>query len=217
MSWLYNAPSFVSKASITKIPVFGLGLKVSRSILVDRTKHKARSGESESTVPPSEAELLRQRQIINAELGPRAHPLLVFPEGTTTNSHFLARFRKGVFLAGLPIRPVVIRYHYRRVSPAWETIGLGELFFRLMTQFHNSVEVEICDRYEPSPHERSDPALFAANVCQLYARHLDVPASASSLPEKIVLHRLLEGRCSWEEGMETLKARNAHATASEGH
>lgn len=41
---------------------------------------------------------------------PHARPLLLFPEGTTTNGRFLLPFKTGAFLAGLPLQPVVIRY-----------------------------------------------------------------------------------------------------------
>lgn len=41
---------------------------------------------------------------------PGARPLLLFPEGTTTNGSYLLPFKTGAFLAGLPVRPVVIRY-----------------------------------------------------------------------------------------------------------
>lgn len=41
---------------------------------------------------------------------PHARPLLLFPEGTTTNGRFLLPFKTGAFLAGLPLQPVVIQY-----------------------------------------------------------------------------------------------------------
>lgn len=41
---------------------------------------------------------------------PGARPLLLFPEGTTTNGRFLLPFKTGAFLAGQPLQPVVIRY-----------------------------------------------------------------------------------------------------------
>ena len=41
---------------------------------------------------------------------PHARPLLLFPEGTTTNGRYLLPFKTGAFLAGQPLQPVVIRY-----------------------------------------------------------------------------------------------------------
>jgi len=37
-------------------------------------------------------------------------PMLLFPEGTTSNGRYLLPFRTGAFLAGVPVRPVVISY-----------------------------------------------------------------------------------------------------------
>lgn len=41
---------------------------------------------------------------------PGARPVLLFPEGTTTNGRYLLPFKTGAFLAGLPVKPVVMRY-----------------------------------------------------------------------------------------------------------
>lgn len=40
----------------------------------------------------------------------RPRPMLLFPEGTTTNNSCLLPFKTGAFLAGLPVKPVVIKY-----------------------------------------------------------------------------------------------------------
>ena len=57
------------------------------------------------------SELVRQRMQATAEGRlPHARPMLLFPEGTTTNGRFMLPFRTGAFLAGQPLQPVVIRY-----------------------------------------------------------------------------------------------------------
>jgi lysophosphatidylcholine acyltransferase/lyso-PAF acetyltransferase len=60
---------------------------------------------------PRVSDRVRQRmqQMAAGEL-PHARPLLLFPEGTTTNGRYLLPFKTGAFLAGEPLRPVVIRY-----------------------------------------------------------------------------------------------------------
>ena len=37
-------------------------------------------------------------------------PMLLFPEGTTTNGMFLLPFKSGAFLAGCPLQPVILQY-----------------------------------------------------------------------------------------------------------
>ena len=44
-------------------------------------------------------------------------------EGTTTNGFYLLPFKTGAFLAGVPIQPVILKYSYRRFSPAWDSIS----------------------------------------------------------------------------------------------
>lgn len=44
-------------------------------------------------------------------------------EGTTTNGDYLLPFKTGVFLAKAPVQPVILRYPYRRFSPAWDSIS----------------------------------------------------------------------------------------------
>jgi lysophosphatidylcholine acyltransferase/lyso-PAF acetyltransferase len=47
-----------------------------------------------------------------------------FPaEGTTTNGDFLLPFKTGAFLARVPVLPVILRYPYKRFSPAWDSIA----------------------------------------------------------------------------------------------
>merc|ERR1712232_809725 len=41
---------------------------------------------------------------------PGTRPLLIFPEGTCTNGKDLIDFKQGAFVAGAPVRPVVLAY-----------------------------------------------------------------------------------------------------------
>lgn len=38
-------------------------------------------------------------------------PMLLFPEGTTSNGRYLLPFKTGAFLAGVPVLPTIIHYH----------------------------------------------------------------------------------------------------------
>lgn len=44
-------------------------------------------------------------------------------EGTTTNGHYLLPFKTGAFLAKAPVLPIILRYPYERLSPAWDSIS----------------------------------------------------------------------------------------------
>uniref|UniRef100_R7WDF3 Uncharacterized protein n=1 Tax=Aegilops tauschii TaxID=37682 RepID=R7WDF3_AEGTA len=43
-------------------------------------------------------------------------------EGTTTNGDYLLPFKTGAFLARAPVQPVILRYPYKRFSPAWDSM-----------------------------------------------------------------------------------------------
>merc|ERR1719399_1901035 len=55
---------------------------------------------------------------------PGDRPLLIFPEGTTSNGTGLTDFRKGAFVPGVPVRPILLSYagdwvaatHYREAN-----------------------------------------------------------------------------------------------------
>lgn len=49
-------------------------------------------------------------QQVHAGTGPHRRPILLFPEGTTTNGNFLLRFRTGAFIAGVPVQPTIVKY-----------------------------------------------------------------------------------------------------------
>ncbi len=55
----------------------------------------------------------RMERMATGEL-PHARPMLLFPEGTTTNGRFMLPFKSGAFLAGAPLQPVVLRYGQAR-------------------------------------------------------------------------------------------------------
>ena len=46
-----------------------------------------------------------------------------FTEGTTTNGGYVLPFKTGAFLARAPVQPVILKYPFKRFSPAWDTIS----------------------------------------------------------------------------------------------
>ena len=53
--------------------------------------------------------MARMRQVAAGE-GPHRRPILLFPEGTTTNGQYLLGFRTGSFIAGVPVQPIILKY-----------------------------------------------------------------------------------------------------------
>lgn len=128
-------------------------------IYVDRSKRPADSGQ------PGVAALVKER-MVDAAAGrlPHARPMLLFPEGTTTNGSFMLPFKTGAFLAGAPLQPVIIRYRPGRFSLSWETIKAPRhIFLTLCTPIHRVTCYEL-PVHVPSAAEREDPRAYAAAV-----------------------------------------------------
>ena len=53
--------------------------------------------------------------------------LCIAPEGTCSHGRCLLQFRRGAFLPGDPVLPVVLRYRWRHLNPAWTLLNEGAL------------------------------------------------------------------------------------------
>ncbi len=88
--------SFVAKAELRKIPIFGRGAEAVGTIFVERTNHR-------SAMKMYELAAVRIRE---------GASVVVFAEGTRGDAYTLRPFKKGPFVlaisAGVPIIPVVI-------------------------------------------------------------------------------------------------------------
>lgn len=147
---------------LTSPPLFSLSEISSQAmgcIYVDRSKRPDDSGQ------PGVAALVKQRmESMAAGRLPDARPMLLFPEGTTTNGQYMLQFRTGAFLAGAPLQPVLIRYNVGRFSPSWETISAPRHIFLLLCNPVHSVTCFELPVHVPTAEERADPKLYAANV-----------------------------------------------------
>jgi Acyltransferase len=56
------------------------------------------------------ARVKERMQQVAAGKGPHRRPILLFPEGTTTNGRYLLRFRTGSFISGVPVQPIILKY-----------------------------------------------------------------------------------------------------------
>ena len=141
---------------------------------------------------------LRQR---SEETGAGGTPVVVFPEGTTSNGRAVARFRTGAFLAQRPVQPVALRYGLLRGGHAasWESIPLPAFLWRLLTSSCLEVAVEFLPAVEAAPAR--SPADRAAAAQRAAADALGVPAVPASPSAKRALHRAIRaGELAWDSG-----------------
>ncbi|ESW32768.1 hypothetical protein PHAVU_001G015600 [Phaseolus vulgaris] len=177
-------PSFVAKRSVAKLPLIGLLSKCLGCVLVQR--------ESKSPDFKGVSAVVTER-IREAHQNASAPTMMLFPEGTTTNGDFLLPFKTGGFLAKAPVLPVILSYHYQRLSPAWESISGVRHVILILCQFVNYMEVTQLPTYYPSQQEQDDPKLYANNVRRLMASEGNLILSDIGLAEKRIYHAALNG------------------------
>jgi len=169
-----NIPGFVAKKQILDVPMIGTFSRIWGCIYTDQL---ANTGVTS--------------KICDRDNQNYHNPLVVFPEGTTTNGKYLIHFHTGAFVPGKPVQPVIIIYPYRHFSPTWETILLSEHLFKLLTQFHNRCHVHFLPIYYPNETEKSDPKLYSQNVRAQMSHISHLPIMESTYPDKLDYHKIV--------------------------
>ncbi|MEW5320109.1 MAG: hypothetical protein WDW38_011208 [Sanguina aurantia] len=151
----HSFPAFVAKDGTQRIPVFGHFSRLLQCLYVDREK----GGQGT-------AQMVKQRmQVTSLGQDPSQRPMLLFPEGTTSNGLHLLPFKSGAFLAGVPLQPIILEYGVQgRVSPAWESIDAARHLLLLLCEPVHTLTCYELPVYTPSSAERADPLLYAANM-----------------------------------------------------
>lgn len=126
--------------------------------------------------------------------GWRGNPLLLFPEGTTSNGSCLLRFRTGVFAGGMPVYPVAVKYKYNRFSPAFESILAPVHALRMLAEPANHLSVKFLPRYCPTPEQRTDREAYAKTVQGIFCEAMGLPPVDSGYAEKTRYHKYLSER-----------------------
>ena len=98
MNMAINSCGFMAKDETKDVPLVGIIAKAINCLFVKRESESDR--ERIFTI-------LEQRQIDFYE-GKILAPLLLFPEGTTTNGKYILKFKRGAFYNLLPIKPQLI-------------------------------------------------------------------------------------------------------------
>ncbi|XP_015693110.2 lysophospholipid acyltransferase LPEAT1-like isoform X2 [Oryza brachyantha] len=177
-------PSFVAKRSVARLPMVGLISKCLGCIFVQR---ESKTSDFKGVSGAVTERIQRAHRQKNSPM------MLLFPEGTTTNGDYLLPFKTGAFLAKAPVKPVILRYPYKRFSPAWDSMSGARHVFLLLCQFVNYLEVVHLPVYYPSEQEKEDPRLYANNVRKLMAVEGNLILSDLGLAEKRVYHAALNG------------------------
>ena len=171
----------VTRADVGQWPFFGAMLRLWGAQTVDRSR------EGGATANGGGVTDLMTARARRTDCWRKHPPMLVFPEGTCSTGDALLRFKSGCFVAGVPVLPLLLRYRCGALNAGWvwrERPTRSRVFrgwpvelvhlARLLVQRNKQLTVTLLPPYTPSPAERADPALFAANVRRAMAASLGV-------------------------------------------
>ncbi|KAF4703994.1 Lysophosphatidylcholine acyltransferase 2 [Perkinsus olseni] len=170
-------PTFVGKKSLEDTPVVGRVMKSMHCIFVDRLAIK---GHQQSTTDAI-------HKYISAP--GKGSPVLLFPEGTTTNGLGLIPFRSGAFCQDVPVLPVAITYPMYRpgetFDPHWTAIKAVPYAVGLMAQPYTTMRIQIL--HPESRREGESPGGFADRVRKMMAQSLHERLVAGTFPDKVAI------------------------------
>merc|ERR1719498_1356800 len=98
-----------------------------------------------------------------------------------TNGQALAPFKKGAFVSGVPVRPVVLVYTghfdpanatFKETEDGLKKISDAEWCAKFLGTFVHSLHVRVLPPYCPSGAEASDPVLYTSNFEKFMAEAL---------------------------------------------
>lgn len=185
--------SFVSKESIRRTPFFGkVGIALN-SIFFSRVGTKE---EKQKIVD----EISARQNAIYAAKGECIN-LHIFPEGATSNNTHLLPFKRGVFSALLPVRPLFVKYSSAYFNPAHDVMPIHIHFVVLLSQFSNSLEVTELPIFEPNDYLYENHGKPGEERWQTYANAVravladvsGLPTSEATLANKNECKKLLLG------------------------
>ncbi|KAG2831918.1 hypothetical protein PC116_g10039 [Phytophthora cactorum] len=171
------SPSIAMKTDVANLPLVSRIVQMIQPILIDRGTTEGRRR--------------AMNDITSHVADPSKPPLLVFPEGTTSNQTVLCKFKVGSFVSGVPCQPIVLRYPYKHFDMSWPP-GVSGLYLalRVLCQVYNRLEVEILPAYYPSEREQNDPQFYANNVREVMAKALGVPTTNHAFEDVAMLMRV---------------------------
>jgi len=174
-----HVPGFVAKSEVENIPVAGWISHFWRCLYVERVTKPGKKSVTE--------------QIQERAARTDFPPIVIFPEGTTTNNKYILPFKTGAFVGGHCVKPVIIKFPYKNFSPAWESCKAPTHMLRMFLQIYNNCEIYWLPVYVPNEEEKANPALYAQNVRDALLQVSGMSETESSLEDKIAYLKGLRG------------------------
>ena len=135
--------AFAAKKAFIKMPVFGLVCAALGCVFISRGASQEKRNQIVEQI------CHRQKVVEDTDSFP---PLCIFPEGGTTNGRHLIAFKRGAFASLRPVKPVVLKYAYGMLSPAWDVIPFLPLLFMQMSLFDFKCTVKELPLFIPNEY-----------------------------------------------------------------
>lgn len=145
------------------MPLFGVGVIAMEGLFCPR--------EATPAVKELTVKLIGDRQLEIHEGRSTKSPLMIFPEGTTSNGTSILPFRRGAFQSLLPVRPVSLKYpNYNTVHPANEVLkDHVVLILSCCNLFPTFIGVNLYPIFEPTEYLWEQHADKGKQKWEIYA------------------------------------------------
>lgn len=135
-------PSFVSKKSVKAYPFVGNIATALDCVFLER------AGTKEEKIKV--AKQLEERQAENERSG--KPPILVFPEGATTNNKSLIKFKRGAFSGLSSVQPVCAKYwSLNGISPQNDTLLQNHYYYQLLS-LGTTIDLKVYPVFKPNEY-----------------------------------------------------------------
>lgn len=181
---LWENPGFLAKQSIQKLPVVGNYSMIHHCIYLNRDEKAERDSITQKIV--ERCKMVEEGKML---------PLLIFPEGTTTNGRALMKFKKGAFFTEKPFYVYSLMYS-RDPSfiPCFNLINPAFSAFIFISKFVNQVEyyrfdqpidpLWILQKHGKKPQQEDNWELIAEETKKLMCFAFGFHSDQSSFQEK---------------------------------
>eukprot|EP01122_Echinamoeba_exundans_P000752 TRINITY_DN10689_c0_g1_i1.p1 TRINITY_DN10689_c0_g1~~TRINITY_DN10689_c0_g1_i1.p1 ORF type:complete len:344 (+),score=35.74 TRINITY_DN10689_c0_g1_i1:37-1068(+) len=187
-------PSFVAKEGTKKVPFIGYLSQAWNSVYAPSALELQRDAPENSEKVLDQVKKSTTDLIVERQKSPKPYPpLVIFPEGTTTNGQYLIAFKSGAFVAGEPVQPVVLKYPFDFFAPSWETILIRSYLWKLWSGLRFRIQAQWLPLYVPNEQEKANPALYASNVRAYMSKMSGIPLSESGIAQKAAYHKAIMG------------------------
>jgi lysophosphatidylcholine acyltransferase/lyso-PAF acetyltransferase len=105
----------------------------------------------------------------NVELLGRYPAMTIFAEGSTSNGHYLLSFKRGAFAALRAVKPVILKYSFGTMSPAWEVMPFWPMVIMHMSLFDFKCEVLELPTFTPNEYLFTHHANKGKEKWEIYA------------------------------------------------